>query len=200
MHFPKQAAYQSVITKTINMKKIYFLILAFAFFIVACGGGSTQTEEKQEEMNTETAETMEAEVEAQDIVDLAVATESLSTLVAAVKAGGLVETLKGDGPFTVFAPTNEAFAALPEGTLESLLKPENKDQLVAILTYHVVAGKVMSTDLSEGMTAPTVNGAEITITLADGAKVNGANIAAADVEASNGVVHVIDQVILPPSN
>jgi uncharacterized surface protein with fasciclin (FAS1) repeats len=182
------------------MKKTYFLLLAFAFFIVACGGGSTQTEEKQEEMNTEAAEQMEAEVEAQDIVDLAVATESLSTLVAAVKAGGLVETLQGDGPFTVFAPTNEAFAALPEGTLESLLKPENKDQLVAILTYHVVAGKVMSTDLSEGMTAATVNGAEITITLADGAKVNGANIAAADVEASNGVVHVIDQVILPPSN
>ncbi len=117
-----------------------------------------------------------------------------------MKAAGLVETLQGDGPFTVFAPTNAAFAALPAGTVESLLKPENKDQLIAILTYHVVAGKVMSTDLSDGMKAATVNGAEVTITTADGAKVNGANVAAADIVASNGVVHVIDAVILPPSN
>jgi uncharacterized surface protein with fasciclin (FAS1) repeats len=133
-----------------------------------------------------------------DIVDTAVAAGSFTTLVAAVQAAGLVETLKGEGPFTVFAPTDAAFAALPAGTVENLLKPENKDQLVAILTYHVVPGKVMSTDLSEGLKAATVQGAEVTITLEGGAKVNGATISAADVAASNGVIHVIDAVILPP--
>jgi len=133
-----------------------------------------------------------------DIVDLAVGTEFLSTLVAAVKAGGLVDVLKGDGPFTVFAPTNEAFAKLPEGTVESLLKPENKDKLIKILTYHVVAGKVMSTDLSNGMEAETVQGQKIKIMLKDGAAmVNNATITTADIEASNGVVHVIDTVIMP---
>lgn len=136
---------------------------------------------------------------AKDIVGLAIETESLSTLVAALKAADLVSILQGDGPFTVFAPTDEAFAALPEGTLANLLKPENKDQLVGILTYHVVAGKVMSTDLSDGMMAETVNGAKITFTTADGAKVNGSNVVTADVEATNGVVHIIDSVILPPS-
>lgn len=136
---------------------------------------------------------------AKDIVGLAIETESLSTLVAALKAADLVSILQGDGPFTVFAPTDEAFAALPEGTLENLLKPENKDQLVGILTYHVVAGKVMSTDLSDGMMAETVNGAKITFTTADGAKVNGSNVVTADVEATNGIVHIIDSVILPPS-
>ncbi|MFN4204583.1 MAG: fasciclin domain-containing protein [Tabrizicola sp.] len=133
-----------------------------------------------------------------DIVDTAVAAGSFNTLAAALTAAGLVETLKGEGPFTVFAPTDAAFAALPAGTVEDLLKPENKDKLVAILTYHVVAGKVMSTDLTEGMKAATVNGAEVTITLEGGAKVNGAVISAADIEASNGVIHVIDSVILPP--
>ena len=98
----------------------------------------------------------------------------------------------------MFAPTDAAFAALPAGTVEDLLKPENKDKLIAILTYHVVPGKVMSTDLTEGMTAATVNGAEVTITLEGGAKVNGAVISTADIEASNGVIHVIDAVILPP--
>jgi uncharacterized surface protein with fasciclin (FAS1) repeats len=133
-----------------------------------------------------------------DIVDTAVDAGSFTTLVAAVQAAGLVDTLKGAGPFTVFAPTDAAFAALPAGTVEDLLKPENKDKLVAILTYHVVAGKVMSGDLSEGMKAATVQGDEITITLDGGAKVNGAMISAADIEASNGVIHVIDAVILPP--
>lgn len=181
------------------MKKLNYLFAIGLLFTFACGGGSTATEETEtatEEVVME--EEAVIEEEAKDIVTLAVETEALSTLVAAVKAAGLVETLQGEGPFTVFAPTNEAFAALPEETLESLLKPENKDQLVAILTYHVVAGKVMSTDLSDGMTAATVNGAEVTITTADGAKVNGASVAMADVEASNGVVHVIDAVILPP--
>jgi uncharacterized surface protein with fasciclin (FAS1) repeats len=108
-----------------------------------------------------------------------------------------VDTLKGEGPFTVFAPTDAAFAKLPKGTVEDLLKPENKDQLVAVLTYHVVPGKVMSTDLSDGMTAATVQGGEVTITTEGGAKVDGANIVQADIEASNGVIHVIDAVILP---
>jgi uncharacterized surface protein with fasciclin (FAS1) repeats len=134
-----------------------------------------------------------------DIVDLAVQTDALSTLVAAVQAGDLVDVLKGDGPFTVFAPTNEAFSKLPAGTVEELLKPENKDKLVAVLTYHVVPGKVYSKDLKDGMKAKTAQGSEITISLKDGkALVNNATVAAADIEASNGVVHVIDTVILPP--
>lgn len=139
-----------------------------------------------------------ADNHAKDIVDTAVGAGTFGTLVAAVEAAGLVETLKGEGPFTVFAPTDDAFAALPAGTVEDLLKPENKDKLVAVLTYHVVPGKVMSTDLSEGLKAATAQGAEVTITLEGGAKVNGANITTADIEATNGVIHVIDAVILPP--
>jgi uncharacterized surface protein with fasciclin (FAS1) repeats len=131
-----------------------------------------------------------------DIVDTAVSAGSFTTLVAAVQAAGLVDTLKGEGPFTVFAPTDEAFAALPEGTVEALLA--DPEALAAILTYHVVAGKVMSTDLSDGMMAATVNGADITIGTMGGVSVNGANVVTADIEASNGVIHVIDAVILPP--
>lgn len=132
-----------------------------------------------------------------DIVDIAAGDENFSTLVAAVQAAGLVDTLKGEGPFTVFAPTNDAFAALPAGTVENLLKPENKDQLTAILTYHVVPGKVMSGDLSNGMTATTVQGSDVTIMTEGGVTVQGANVTTADIEASNGVIHVIDAVILP---
>lgn len=132
-----------------------------------------------------------------DIVDTAVAAGNFETLVAAVEAAGLVDTLKGEGPFTVFAPTDEAFAALPEGTVESLLQPENRDQLIAILTYHVVPGAVMSGDLEDGMMAATVEGSQVTFSLADGAMVDGANIVQADIEASNGVIHVIDAVIMP---
>ena len=184
------------------MKKAYLLFALLFVFLVSCGGGSSSEESSSMETEEEMSESSSqmAEETAKDIVALAMETESLSTLVAAVKAGDLVSTLQGEGPFTVFAPTNDAFAALPEGTLEDLLKPENKDQLVSILTYHVVSGKVMSTDLSDGMKATTVNGAEITISTANGAMVNDANVAAADIEASNGVVHVIDKVILPPSN
>lgn len=133
-----------------------------------------------------------------DIVDTAVGAGNFTTLVAAVQAAGLVETLKGEGPLTVFAPTDAAFAALPAGTVEDLLKPENKDKLVSILTYHVVPGKVMSGDLTEGMKAKTVQGGEVTITLDGGAKVNGAAVSTPDIETSNGVIHVIDAVILPP--
>ncbi len=135
-----------------------------------------------------------------DIVDTAVAAGSFQTLVAAVQAAGLVETLKGDGPFTVFAPTDEAFAALPEGTVETLLKPENKDKLIAILTYHVVGGSVTSSDVVELDSAPTVQGQSVTIEVKDGSvMIDGAKVVAADIMASNGVIHVIDKVILPAS-
>lgn len=135
-----------------------------------------------------------------DIVDTAVSAGTFNTLVAAVQAADLVDTLKGDGPFTVFAPTDEAFAALPEGTVESLLLPENKDQLIAVLTYHVIAGKVMSGDLAgQTLDAATVQGATVAIDATSGVTVNGASVVAADIETTNGVIHVIDQVILPPS-
>jgi uncharacterized surface protein with fasciclin (FAS1) repeats len=132
-----------------------------------------------------------------DIVDTAVGAGTFNTLVAAVTAAGLVDTLKGEGPFTVFAPTDEAFAALPAGTVEDLLKPENKDQLVAVLTYHVVPGKVMSTDISGPMAATTVQGTDVDITTEGGVAVDGAKVVTADIEATNGVIHVIDKVILP---
>ena len=131
-----------------------------------------------------------------DIVDTAVSADGFETLVAAVKAAGLVETLKGEGPFTVFAPTDEAFAALPEGTLESLLKPENKDKLAAILTYHVVAGKVMAADVKT-MEVATVNGKKASIVVTDGVKIDNATVVKTDIECSNGVIHVIDAVLIP---
>lgn len=134
-----------------------------------------------------------------DIVELAASQDMLSTLVAAVKAAGLVETLKGDGPFTVFAPTNEAFAKLPKGTVEDLLKPENKAKLAKILSYHVVSGKVLSGDLKNGQMAKTVEGSDVKVTMMDGkVMINNANVIKADVMADNGVVHIIDTVIMPP--
>jgi len=135
---------------------------------------------------------------AKDIVDTAMANDQFSTLVAAVNAAGLVDTLKGDGPFTVFAPTNEAFAKLPEGTVDSLLKPENKDKLIAVLTYHVVPGKVMSGDIAgKQLSAATVQGSKVKINAMSGVKIDNASVIAADIETSNGVIHVIDTVILP---
>jgi uncharacterized surface protein with fasciclin (FAS1) repeats len=131
-----------------------------------------------------------------DIVDTAVAAGSFKTLVTAVQAAGLVETLKGTGPFTVFAPTDEAFAKLPAGTVDNLLK--DKQKLTAVLTYHVVAGRVMATDVTKLKSAKTVNGQEITITMKDGAvMVDNAKVIRTDISASNGVIHVIDSVILP---
>lgn len=137
-------------------------------------------------------------VKASDIVDTAAANDQFSTLVAAVKAAGLVDTLKGDGPFTVFAPTNAAFAALPAGTVENLLKPENKDQLIAILTYHVIPGKVMSSDIA-GKTAEvaSVQGSMVSINATSGVMIDNATVTTADIVTSNGVIHVIDKVILP---
>lgn len=135
-----------------------------------------------------------------DIVATAVGAGQFNTLAAALTAAGLVETLQGEGPFTVFAPTDDAFAKLPEGTVESLLKPENRDQLVAILTYHVVAGKVTAADVVKLDDAKTVNGQDVRITVADSAvQVNDANVIKTDIEASNGVIHVIDTVIIPNS-
>ena len=133
-----------------------------------------------------------------DIVETAVAAGSFQTLVAAVQAAGLVETLQGEGPFTVFAPTDDAFAKLPEGTVESLLKPENRDKLVAILTYHVVPGRLMASDVVGSEYLKTVQGQKIRVSLkGDKVMVNEAVILKTDIGTSNGVIHVIDQVILP---
>ncbi len=136
---------------------------------------------------------------AHDIVDTAVANGSFGTLAAAVTAAGLIETLKGAGPFTVFAPTDAAFAALPAGTVEGLLKPENKAKLVQILTYHVVPGKVMSSDLAGKAVHPaTVEGSTLNVdATGSGVKVNNATVTAADVDCTNGVIHVIDKVLMP---
>jgi uncharacterized surface protein with fasciclin (FAS1) repeats len=139
-----------------------------------------------------------ARAETKDIVDVAAGNGSFNTLVTAIKAADLVDTLKGDGPFTVFAPTDEAFAKLPEGTVEDLLKPENKEKLVAILTYHVVPSKVMSSDIAGKKTmAKTVEGDELTVDATSGVKVDEATVTTADVGASNGVIHVIDTVLMP---
>ena len=137
-------------------------------------------------------------VHALDIVDTAVSAGQFNTLVAAVEAADLVSTLKGDGPFTVFAPTDEAFAALPEGTVENLLKPENKEQLIAVLTYHVVSGKIMSSDIA-GTKAmvESVQGSELDVDATNGVTVDGATVVSADIETDNGVIHVIDRVVLP---
>lgn len=141
-----------------------------------------------------------ADGHSKDIVDTAVEAGSFTTLVAAVQAAGLEDTLRGEGPFTVFAPTDEAFAALPEGTVENLLLPENLETLQAILTYHVLPGKVMSADIAgQELSVATVEGSEVMVNATDGVMVDSANVVTADIETSNGVIHVIDAVILPPS-
>ena len=171
------------------MKKVLALALAASISLVACGSDSS----------TEAVETtVMEEVAANDIVAVASSTEGFSTLVAALAAAGLVETLQGEGPFTVFAPNDEAFAALPAGLLEKLLLPENIEVLKSILTYHVVAGKVMSTDVTAG-DATTVEGSTLALGVMDGVQVNDATVIAADVEASNGVIHVINKVLVPPT-
>jgi len=139
-----------------------------------------------------------AEQQSKDIVDTAVAAGQFKTLAAALQAAGLVDTLKGKGPFTVLAPTDAAFAKLPAGTVENLLKPENKDKLIAVLTYHVIPGKAMSKDVAGMTSAKTVNGKEVAISVTDGkVTIGGANVTTADIAASNGVIHVIDTVLLP---
>jgi uncharacterized surface protein with fasciclin (FAS1) repeats len=164
------------------------LIVAVPFVLAACGGD-------EEEATPAPATSAPA---ADDIVDTAVSAGNFTTLVAALKAAELVETLNGVGPFTVFAPTDEAFAALPEGTVETLLE-DPKGDLTQILTYHVVPGKVMSTDITDGMTATTVQGEDVTFTIKDGSVyVNDAMVVTADIETLNGVIHVIDAVLIPP--
>ncbi len=139
-----------------------------------------------------------AQAMSKDIVDTAAGAGQFETLVAAIKAAKLVDTLKGDGPFTVFAPTDDAFAKLPKGTVEDLLKPENKDKLVAILTYHVVPGKIMSGDIAGKATdVKTVQGDTLAVDASDGIKVDDANVVKADIVTSNGVIHVIDAVVMP---
>lgn len=135
---------------------------------------------------------------AADIVDTAVSAGQFNTLVTAVRAAGLVETLKSDGPFTVFAPTDAAFAKLPAGTVESLLKLENKDQLISVLTYHVVSGKIMSADIAGKIAmVQTVQGSKVSVNATNGVMVNAAKVVSADIETSNGIIHVIDTVLLP---
>ena len=149
-------------------------------------------------VEVEVAEAADAMVPQMDIVDTAIAAGDFTTLVAAVQAAGLVDTLRGDGPFTVFAPTDEAFAALPEGTVDALLLPENRDTLVAILTYHVVPSEIMSSDIAgQTATVATVQGGTLAVDATSGVMINEANVVTADVDASNGVIHVIDAVLLP---
>ena len=166
--------------------------------------GAKSQPEAQEDPNEEPSDAPATETTAQqptDIVDTAVAAGNFKTLAAALTAAELVDTLKSEGPFTVFAPTDEAFANLPEGTLDNLLKPENKEQLVSILTYHVVPGQVDSSAVTSLDAAKTVNGAEIAINAtADGVQINDATVTTADIICSNGIIHVIDAVILPPSD
>lgn len=166
--------------------------IAAALTLSACGSSSNTA------TPTETPSAVESmPASPGTVVEVASSTEGFSTLVAAITAAGLAETLSGMGPFTVFAPTDEAFAALPEGVLDALLLPENKDTLVKILTCHVVAGKVMAADVTDGDVA-TVESQTVALSTASGVTVNGANVVTADVAASNGVIHAIDAVILPP--
>jgi uncharacterized surface protein with fasciclin (FAS1) repeats len=177
-----------------NMRKVAALVVAAGLVLAACGSD-------EETVETTVAEAADESMDAAatgDIVAVAAATEGFSTLVAAIEAAGLVETLQGAGPFTVFAPTDDAFAALPSGLLDKLLLPENVGVLTAILTYHVVPGQVMSADVTAGDVA-TVEGSTIAIATDGGVTVNGANVVTVDVAASNGVIHVIDQVIVPPT-
>ncbi|GLS92402.1 beta-Ig-H3/fasciclin [Psychromonas marina] len=172
--------------KTVNEEKIMFKKLsAMLFVIAAILTFSPLVSADQHGMK-------------KDIVDVAAENGSFTTLVAAVKAAGLVDTLKSKGPFTVFAPTDAAFAKLPAGTVDMLLKPENKDKLVAILTYHVVAAKVMAADVVKLDSADTVQGGKVMIMVKDGkVMINNAQVVTADVKASNGVIHVIDTVLMP---
>ena len=177
------------------MKKVKLVALALVASIsfAACGSDSASTDTTAA---AATEESVAEAVAAGDIVAVASATEGFTTLVAALTAAGLVETLQGAGPFTVFAPTDAAFAALPEGLLEKLLLPENVEVLKSILTYHVVAGKVMSTEVVAG-DVPSVEGSNLTLATEMGVQVNGATVTQADVEATNGVIHVIDTVLVP---
>jgi len=188
----------------ISKKLIAAGLVSAALVLAACGSDDASTDtttaptEAPVTTMASTDTTAAGMEEPGDIVAVASGNPDFSTLVAAVAAAGLVETLQGPGPFTVFAPTNDAFAALPAGLVDKLLLPENKDTLTAILTYHVVSGKVLAADVTAGP-VPSVQGEDITITTDGGVKVNESNVIATDVMASNGVIHVIDAVMLPPT-
>jgi uncharacterized surface protein with fasciclin (FAS1) repeats len=171
--------------------------IAAALTLSACSSSSDEATTAETTSAAEEVEVMEEEAGTGTIVEVASSTEGFSTLVAAVSAAGLVDTLNGEGPFTVFAPTDDAFAALPAGVLDALLLPENKDVLTHILTYHVVPDQVMAADVTDGEVA-TVEGQSVTLSTADGVTVNGAKVIQADVVTSNGVIHAIDAVLLPP--
>lgn len=194
------------------MKKLVLSLSALAIISFTSCKENESKEDKVTEQEEVAVEEVEADEAQQNIVEIAVGNESFSTLVTAVKAAGLVETLSGDGPFTVFAPTNDAFGKLPDGTLETLVDPENKEMLTGILTYHVVSGEFMAADVinaieeNEGsFTIPTVQGGNLTASL-DGESViltdangNKSTVIMADVDASNGVIHAIDAVVMPKS-
>jgi len=176
-----------------RLRTIIAPLLTLALLGACSKDGTPQTTTAAKEAATQ-------QVGQPNIVTVAATAGDFNTLVAAVKAAGLVETLQGDGPFTVFAPTDEAFAKLPAGTVDSLLLPENKAKLVAILTYHVVPGEVLAADVVKLSSANTVEGQSLSISVNDaGVRVNDANVTATDVMASNGVIHVIDSVLIPAS-
>jgi len=180
------------------MRRAAIAVVSVAAALTLSACSSTTDEETTTETTSEVAEAdgMAEEAGLGTIVDVASATPDLSTAVAAISAADLVGTLSGEGPFTVFAPTNAAFEALPAGVLDALLLPENKDALAKILTYHVVSGSVMAADITDGDVA-TVEGQNVTLSTANGVTVNGANVVIADVATDNGVVHVIDAVLIP---
>lgn len=185
------------------MKSTHVVKLIFSGFLVAAlslnlGFGQCSSSQKNKNVHRTSYRTTSNVSHDRDLVGVAASRKELGTLVAAVKAAGLVETLKGKGPFTIFAPTNSAFAALPEGTVESLLKPENKETLIKVLTYHVVPGRVEANDLNSGKVA-TAQGSNITVDLNTNAvKINDAIVTSANKRAVNGVIHIIDRVLLPP--
>mgnify|MGYP002636276440 FL=1 len=179
------------------MKKFKLVSLALVGFAVTSLVSCNAPKEQVKETASDSTEVV-AEVVSNTVVDIAVGSADHSTLVAAVTAAGLVETLSGTGPFTIFAPTNAAFDALPAGTVEDLLKPENKEKLTAVLTYHVVAGNVISSQLADGQKVATLNGQELTVAIKDGVvTINGTKVIAADLAGSNGVIHVVEGVLLP---
>jgi uncharacterized surface protein with fasciclin (FAS1) repeats len=189
---------QKIIFMKRNIFSLFSAVVLSSAILVAC---NNEGEKKATEDTTTTdkEESMEPKMDApKDIIDVAAASADHTTLVAAIKAAGLVETLKGAGPFTVFAPTNAAFNALPAGTVDGLLMPEKKADLTNILTYHVVAGNVKAADLKDGQKVKTLQGGELTVSIKEGkVMINGANVTAADLASSNGVIHVIDAVLMP---
>lgn len=197
---PFDWTYVDMANKKIMQKKLIALGTVALFSAVLVSSCNNSSDKKPAEDTTATTQETPAPppVEVKDIVDIAAGSADHTTLVAAVKAAELVETLKSAGPFTVFAPTNAAFDALPAGTVEGLLKPEKKADLTSVLTYHVVPGTLKAADLKDGQKLKTVQGAELTVTIKDGkVMIDGAAVTAADLTASNGVIHVIDAVVLP---